>query len=66
MRRAVEPLLSGAAFVEPLPADDIVYVRSLGLVRTDAPMAIANPIYREMTRRVYRRKWCTGVGAREA
>ena len=55
VRRVVEPLLSGAVFTEPLPADDIVYVRNLGLVRTDAPMAIANPIYREVSRRVYRR-----------
>ena len=55
VRRVVEPLLSGAAFIEPLPADDIVYVRNLGLVRTDAPMAIANPIYREVSRRIYRR-----------
>ncbi len=55
VRRVVEPLLSGAANIEAVPADDIVYVRDLGLVRSDAPMAIANPIYREVIRRVYRR-----------
>ena len=69
VRRVVEPLLSGAAFIEPLPADDIVYVRNLGLVRTGAPMAIANPIYREVSRRVYRRDESVGgapVSARGA
>ncbi|MCY4076285.1 MAG: hypothetical protein OXH04_12750 [Acidobacteria bacterium] len=55
MRRVVEPLLSGAPRIEPVTADDIRYVRELGLVRPDVPMAIANPIYRELVRRVYRR-----------
>ena len=48
VRRVVEPLLSGTAAAAALPADDIEYVRDLGLVRTDDPIAIANPIYREV------------------
>ena len=48
VRRVVEPLLSGTASAEAIPADDIEYVRDLGLVRTDDPVAIANPIYREV------------------
>ena len=48
VRRVVEPLLSGAPNIEAVPADDIEYVRDLGLVRSDEPIAIANPIYREV------------------
>ena len=60
VRRVIEPLLSGAPRVEPFPADDIVYVRDLGLVRRDDPMTIANPIYWELVRRVYRRDESVG------
>ncbi|MCY4658371.1 MAG: hypothetical protein OXF93_00970 [Acidobacteria bacterium] len=31
-----------------MPADDIECVRDLGLVAADSPLAIANPIYREV------------------
>ena len=48
MRRVIEPLLSGGPSVDAILADDIEYVRDLGLVRTDDPIAIANPIYREV------------------
>ncbi len=48
VRRVVEPLLSGAPSAEAVLADDIEYVRDLGLVRRDDPIAIANPIYREV------------------
>ncbi len=48
VRRVVEPLLSGAANIEAVPADDIHYVRDLGLVRMDTRMTIANPIYRQV------------------
>ena len=63
MRRVIEPLLSGARRVEPFPADDIMYVRyvrDLGPVRIEAPMAIANPIYRDVIQRVYRRDESVG------
>ncbi len=46
VRRVIEPLLTGG-----LPAfhdDDIAYVRDLGLVARLPPLAIANPIYREV------------------
>ena len=45
VRRVVEPLLRGA---ESIPADDIQYVRDLGLVAQDRPVRIANPIYGEV------------------
>ena len=48
VRRVVEPLLGGAGAVEPIPADDLAYVRDLGLVMRTGPVAIANPIYREV------------------
>ena len=48
MRRVIEPLLSGAAAAESIPADDLQYVRDLGLVARDRPVRIANPIYREV------------------
>ena len=46
MRRVIEPLLSGGK-VSPR-ADDIAYARDLGLVARHAPLAVANPIYREV------------------
>ena len=48
VRRVVEPLLSGAPDVDTIPVDDLQYVRDLGLVRQADPIAIANPIYREV------------------
>ncbi len=48
VRRVIEPLLSGARFPETVRPDDLDYVRDLGLVSRDAPVAIANPIYREV------------------
>ena len=47
VRRVVEPLLSGARSAESILADDLEYVRDLGLVRRSDPIAIANPIYQE-------------------
>ena len=48
VRRVVEPLLSGALDPGTIPPDDLQYVRDLGLVRTDDPITIANPIYQEV------------------
>ena len=48
VRRVVEPLLSSADAADSIPADDLQYVRDLGLVAQDNPVAIANPIYREV------------------
>ena len=47
--RVIEPLLSGAV-ADPVPADDLEYLRDLGLITRDGPVRIANPIYREMIR----------------
>ena len=48
VRRVVEPLLSGAETADSLVPDDLEYVRDLGLVTRSGPVAIANPIYREV------------------
>jgi len=48
VRRVVEPLLSGAEGAGALDPDDLQYVRDLGLVTRCGPVAIANPIYREV------------------
>ena len=48
VRRVVEPLLSGGLDPGAIPADDLQYVRDLGLVRASNPIAIANPIYQEV------------------
>ena len=47
VHRVIAPLLSGQATTELRP-DDLQYVRDLGLVAQDAPVRIANPIYREV------------------
>ena len=46
VRRVIEPLLCGGR--PAVRDDDIVYVRDLGLVTRQPPLAIANPIYREV------------------
>ena len=48
VRRVVEPLLSGVEPAEAIPQDDVEYVRDLGLLRREDPIAIANPIYQEV------------------
>ena len=48
VRRVVEPLLSGAEAADSIAPDDLQYVRDLGLVTRNGPVAIANPIYREV------------------
>ena len=46
--RVIAPLLSGAQASAEMRPDDLQYVRDLGLVARDAPIRIANPIYREV------------------
>ena len=48
VRRVIEPLLAGADIGDSIADDDIQYVRDLGLVTARSPIAIANPIYREV------------------
>ena len=48
VQRVIEPLLSGANTMDSIADDDIKYVRDLGLVTAQDPIAIANPIYREV------------------
>ena len=51
VRRVTAPLLSGGQTSTEMRADDLQYVRDLGLVARDAPIRIANPIYREVVPR---------------
>ena len=51
VRRVVEPLLSGAPPAEALDSDDVQYARDLGLIARSGPVAVANPIYREIVPR---------------
>ncbi len=44
----IAPLLIGADTPTAFRPDDLQYVRDLGLVARDAPVRIANPIYREV------------------
>ena len=46
VRRVIEPMLSGGR--GRATQADIQYVRDLGLIARDAPVRIANPIYREV------------------
>ena len=48
VHRVVEPLLSGSEALDSIPPDDLQYVRDLGLITANGPVAIANPIYREV------------------
>lgn len=50
VRRVVEPLLAGTERHE-FSSRDLEYVRDLGLVAPNAPVRIANPIYREVVPR---------------
>ena len=47
VHRVLSPLLSGAMFAPDIGPDDLRYARDLGLVTLDAPVRVANPIYRE-------------------
>ena len=48
VRHVIEQLLTGDASLQQIPSDDLEYVRDLGLVTREKPIAIANPIYREV------------------
>ncbi len=51
VRGVIEPLLTGADPIDMRDDDDLRYVRDLGLVTMSDPVAIANPIYREVVPR---------------
>ena len=48
VQRVIEPILSGEPRGEPFHIEDLRYVRDLGLVTRTKPLAISNPIYREV------------------
>jgi len=53
VRKVIEPLIAGEIpEADPAYDDDVSYVRDLGLIKEGQPIAIANPIYREVIIRV--------------
>ena len=49
VQNAIEPILAGIEGTALIPTDDILYVRDLGLIRTDeGQLKIANRIYQEV------------------
>jgi DNA polymerase III delta prime subunit len=53
VRKVIEPLIAGElSAADPAYNDDVSYVRDLGLIREERPIAVANPIYREVIIRV--------------
>jgi len=48
VRKVIEPVLSGLGSPDLMSTDDILYVRDLGLIRTEGQLSIANPIYQEI------------------
>ena len=48
VRRVIAPLLASQDEPESIPDDDLLYVHDLGLIRSQRPVEIANPIYREI------------------
>jgi hypothetical protein len=52
VQRFIEPLLVGSTVVtDPAFNDDLRYVRDLGLIAPNAPVRVANPVYREIIAR---------------
>jgi type II secretory pathway predicted ATPase ExeA len=47
VRLVVEALLTGDLLPNAIPPDDVIYVRELGLIKTEGHLSIANPIYQE-------------------
>ena len=47
VRPVVEALLTGDPLPNAIPPDDVIYVRELGLIKTEGHLSIANPIYQE-------------------
>ncbi|WP_420304324.1 AAA family ATPase [Streptomyces sp. MAR4 CNX-425] len=53
VRRVIQPLIAGELPQEASTYDDdLAYVRDLGLIATDSPVRVANPIYKEVIVRV--------------
>ena len=55
VQRVIEPLLSGAS-VDDSTERDVEYARDLGLIASDDPVRVANPIYREVVPRELTRR----------
>jgi hypothetical protein len=52
IRRVLEPVLAGTLTSGDTYQDDVQYARDLGLLASDNPVRVANPIYREVIARV--------------
>ena len=52
VRKVLDPILAGVETAPEFAADDLRYVRDVGLIATDSPVRIANPIYGEVVPRL--------------
>ena len=52
VRRVLDPILAGADTPADFAADDLRYVRDVGLLATEPPVRLANPIYGEVIPRL--------------
>ena len=52
VRRVIDPILAGADTAPDFAADDLRYVRDVGLLATEPPVRLANPIYGEVIPRL--------------
>ncbi len=52
VRRVLDPILAGVETAPDFVADDLRYARDVGLIATDPPVRIANPIYGEVVPRL--------------
>lgn len=55
VRRVMEPVLAASEEWPRLANEDVEYVRDIGLIASDPPVRIANPIYREVIPRILSR-----------
>ena len=51
VRRVIEPLLAASEQSRRFADEDVEHVREIGLIASNSPVRIANPIYREVIRR---------------
>ena len=55
VRRVMEPVLAASEEWPRLANEDVEYVRDIGLIASDPPVRVANPIYREVIPRILSR-----------
>lgn len=56
VRRVMEPVLAASEQWPRFEIEDVEYVRDIGLIASDPPVRVANPIYREVIPRILARE----------